>query len=66
MTVTVNHKEVFLDDSANLVDLLAVMNMPDKGIALAVNNAVIPKGKWDSFTLEESMKITLIKATQGG
>lgn len=37
-----------------------------KGIAVAVNNSVIPKAEWQNKTLNENDKITIIKATQGG
>ena len=66
MTVNVNHKEVPVSKSANLVELLDTMNVPQKGIALAVNNNVIPKVDWKSFKLQQNMNITLIRATQGG
>ncbi len=36
------------------------------GIALAVNNIVIPKKEWNQTLLQEGDRITLIKATQGG
>ena len=37
-----------------------------KGIALAVNNSVAPKSKWDSFLLKEGDSILVVQATQGG
>jgi len=66
MTVNVNHKEIAVNESANLVDLLLSMDIPQKGVALAVNNTVVPKNDWATFVLEQNMNITLIRATQGG
>ena len=37
-----------------------------KGIAVAVNNSVVPKAEWQKKVLNENYKITIIKATQGG
>jgi sulfur carrier protein len=37
-----------------------------KGIAVAVNNKVIPKMNWNAFQLTENDTITIIRATQGG
>jgi len=37
-----------------------------KGLAVAVNNAVIPRTTWDNFQLNENDTITIIRATQGG
>ena len=36
------------------------------GIALAVNEKVVPKKEWEKFELKENDKVLLIKATQGG
>ncbi len=37
-----------------------------KGIAVAINNEVIPKADWEGYKLSEGDKIMLIQATQGG
>ncbi|MBI9033850.1 MAG: sulfur carrier protein ThiS [Bacteroidales bacterium] len=36
------------------------------GIALAVNNSVVSKKKWDSTTIQAEDDILIIRATQGG
>jgi sulfur carrier protein len=36
------------------------------GIAIAVNDSVIPRSQWSSHFLKESDNIILIRATQGG
>jgi len=37
-----------------------------KGLAVAVNDAVVPRANWESFLLNENDTITIIRATQGG
>ena len=37
-----------------------------KGLAVAVNETVIPRTTWENFTLKENDTITIIRATQGG
>jgi len=37
-----------------------------KGIAVAVNQEVIPKTEWESYSISEKDDIILIQATQGG
>ncbi|UCS92629.1 sulfur carrier protein ThiS [Echinicola marina] len=37
-----------------------------RGLAVAVNQEVIPKSRWDDFKLKENDDILIIKATQGG
>lgn len=50
----------------NINDMLASLNMVSDGIAIAINNIVIPKVQWDEHFLNEGDKLTVIKATQGG
>jgi len=40
--------------------------LESKGIAVAVNNKVVPKTSWNAFQLTENDTITIIRATQGG
>jgi sulfur carrier protein len=37
-----------------------------KGMAVAVNNKVIPREHWDRLDIQSGDKILIIKATQGG
>lgn len=37
-----------------------------RGFALAVNNSVVPRDKWQEHKLIQNDKILLIKASQGG
>lgn len=50
------------------VQALLDLEIPEKqnGIALAVNNIVIPKSDWNSHPLKETDDILIISATQGG
>jgi sulfur carrier protein len=67
MTIWVNHNEHQYDASITLFELLELLNKSDKtGIAIAVNNNVIPKKSWRSFKIKNQDKITIITATQGG
>jgi sulfur carrier protein len=51
----------------HLSELVQNLNMPTThGIALAVNEKVVPKSEWGNFQLNENDKVLIIKATQGG
>lgn len=65
MTIEVN-KELISTSSKKLKDLIEEMRFSTKGIAIAVNNEVIPRLDWEETILKEHDKITIIKATQGG
>ena len=51
----------------NLNDFLSDKHLLEKGgIAVAVNEAVIPKPNWQSTPLNNGDKVLVIIATQGG
>jgi sulfur carrier protein len=67
MDVYINSNLQQLQDNAKIVDALASLNInAQKGIAIAINNNVIPRQEWATHDLAPGDKITLIKATQGG
>jgi sulfur carrier protein len=67
MNVSINNKAIVLGLNSHLFTVLELLELKNtKGIALAVNNQVVPKSDWESFVLSENDKVTLIKATQGG
>lgn len=66
MDVTVNFKTVSVGDDASVRDLLAELNVGDKGIAVAVNNEIVKKDEWNGFRLKENDKIVIIRAACGG
>ena len=65
--IYINDKEHLIDISKTLAEVFTFLNIDaDKGIAVAVNEVVIPKINWNNFILKENDKVLLIKATQGG
>lgn len=68
MRLSINDTPVNLNGSAiSLEQAVSHSGTTDfKGIAVAVNNTVIPRANWNSFQLKENDTITIIRATQGG
>lgn len=67
MFVFVNDQRYTIDTALSLSTLFDTLNIEvTKGIAVAVNDRVIPKTGWSSHMLDNEDKIILIKATQGG
>lgn len=67
MEVTINEQPFLLSVDTNLVELLSVYGLKsEKGIAIAVNNQVIPKSAWNQHALKANDNITVITASQGG
>ncbi|WP_163708587.1 sulfur carrier protein ThiS [Mangrovibacterium lignilyticum] len=67
MNVIVNHQSVELPDPASISDLLFTLKIESpKGIALAINDEILRKDRWNEFLFSENDKVLIIKATQGG
>ena len=65
--VLINDKSYPLKNAVGLAELLATLGIVvEKGVAIAVNNSVVPKSQWVDFNINKNDKIILIKATQGG
>ena len=65
MKLKVNDKEVETG-ATNLFLFSQEQNLPATGIAVAVNNRLIPRTEWDSFFLNDGDHILIIKAVCGG
>ncbi len=62
-----NETKQFQLDSLTVQALLDLeIPLKQNGIAVAINNTVIPKSNWDSHCLLETDDILIISATQGG
>jgi sulfur carrier protein len=67
MNIYINNKLQELQEQAKIKDALEVLDITSqKGIAVAINNNVIPRAEWDGYILKSEDKMILIKATQGG
>jgi len=66
MTIYINQNTHTTENMLLLAVLKEIGINATEGIALAVNQNVIPRAKWQDFALMENDKITIIRATQGG
>jgi sulfur carrier protein len=67
MDIYINSKLQQLPGDSRITDALSALGIAtQKGIAIAVNNNVVPRDGWDTYALQPEDKVTLIKATQGG
>lgn len=62
-----NQTKQFAMDSLTVQALLDLeIPTKQKGIAVAINDTVIPKSDWVSHSISETDDILIISATQGG
>lgn len=66
MKVQVNNKEVETHPNSTLIQLASQLELPLVGIAIAVNNQMIPRTEWESLSLRENDNLVVIKAACGG
>ncbi|HEU4553696.1 MAG TPA: sulfur carrier protein ThiS [Chitinophaga sp.] len=67
MEVLVNNKLYAVQPETTVAALLQFIQLPSaKGIAIAINNQVIPKTHWEQQLLQSQDKVMIIRATQGG
>ncbi len=69
MNLTINgDPQSFNDDPPDTVgQLLKRLDIPAKrGVAVAQNDAVIPRSQWDETPVEDGDRLEIIQATQGG
>ena len=65
MKLFFNNKEISTE-AQTLHQLAQELSLPDKGIAVAADNKLVPRPEWDAFLLKESIRIVVIKAVCGG
>lgn len=66
MKIFVNDTEIEVSGECTVAFLLEKININTTGCAIAINNAIVPMGRWNETVVKEDDKITLIRATQGG
>lgn len=66
MLVKINNQETTLPDGTTLADIACGENLPETGVAMAVNNELAPRGGWDGHVLKDGDDIVILKAFCGG
>jgi sulfur carrier protein len=65
MIINVNFEQVEVDDHTTVAALLQSLGYPDRGIAVAVDQAVVPRSRW-ATALSDGASIEVVTAVQGG
>ena len=61
-----NQTQQIKEQSSVQIIINDLIGEKQKGIAVAVNETVVPKAKWNIYLLQPDDKVLVIKATQGG
>ena len=66
MQIIVNNKAMEMAEGSTLSALAEALRLPEKGVAVAVNNQMIPREEWSATSLQEGTQVVVIKAACGG
>ena len=67
MNIYINNEPFQFEVTSTLFTVLEQRDLALRnGVAVAVNNVVVPKPNWDNTLLNDGDKILIIAATQGG
>ena len=68
MIVAVNGTATELPDGATVAGVLAELKVPGpaRGVAVAVQGEVVPRGEWVRTSLRDGDRVEVVSAIQGG
>jgi len=65
-TIVLNGKNTQIDANSTIEKLLSSLDMVNKRLAVEVNQEIIPRSEFSSFTLSEQDKVEIVQAIGGG
>ncbi|UQX03461.1 sulfur carrier protein ThiS [Streptomyces sp. RerS4] len=65
MNVIVNGERQTVAEGCTAADVVAKLEVPERGVAVAVDGEVLPRGRWN-VALAENTTIEILTAVQGG
>jgi sulfur carrier protein len=65
-TVTVNGERRELPDRATVESVVRELGAPERGVAVAVDGEVVPRGEWARTAVHEGQQVEVLHAVQGG
>jgi sulfur carrier protein len=51
---------------ASVTALLEALDVPDRGVAVAVDAEVVPRSEWSTFAVDDEARVEVLIAVQGG
>jgi sulfur carrier protein len=68
MNILLNGEPTAVGDGVTVRQLLEDLDVPGgaRGVAVAVNAAVVPRGEWETTTIDDGARVEVLRAIQGG
>lgn len=66
MDVFINGEAAAVPEGATVATAIAGLDLPDRGIAVALDREVVPRGAWERTVLGDGSRLEVVRAVQGG
>ena len=66
MNITINGEQHTLEDEFNLQQLISMLELENKRLAIEVNQEIIPRSEHASYILKQDDKVEIVQAIGGG
>jgi len=66
MIIILNGENKQVDNNTNIDQLLQIIDLSDKRLAVEVNEQIVPRSEFSETTLQESDKVEIVQAIGGG
>jgi len=66
VSVLVNGERTELDAGTTVAALLARLDVPDRGVAVALDAEVVPRSAWERTVVPDGAHVEVVTAVQGG
>ncbi|HET6509820.1 MAG TPA: sulfur carrier protein ThiS [Baekduia sp.] len=66
MSIIVNGDPSDAVPGTTIAELLQTLDVPTRGVAVAVDAEVVPRGEWETFAVADGARVEVLVAVQGG
>lgn len=66
MIIKVNGESFEIKEGSSLKDFSEIRNLPEQGVAVAVNDNMVTRAEWSNTVLKEGDNVIVIRAVCGG
>ena len=64
--IHVNGAPAEVAPGTTIAELVRGLDAPDRGVAVAVDGEVVPRGAWEQTTVDDEAHVEVVQAVQGG
>jgi len=66
MNIVINGEQRALDDGLNLQQLISILELENKRLAIEVNQEIVPRSEYADYILKQDDKVEIVQAIGGG